>query len=240
MENRLVVARDLGMLRGSSVGCDYKESTGRALQWRVSSYLDCGNGYSKLHVIKWHRGNTHCSNTKVNFLVLILYDIYARCDYLGTVFKGYMGPPCTIFATSSKSLFQNKKLRKITLSKWVSMIQKIQSCPRVSYMGAWLEVLRMQLWVPDFPRSLCCQLPCLKYCHGHSSSCGRLVVAQDNATDSRNLSVSHYFMNLIWADWTKRVLGTLRSTLLLPWVPGGLFSTKFLSPLHIITLLPPS
>lgn len=48
----------------------------------------------------------------MSVLVLILYDIYVRFDYLGKLFKGQMVSLCTVFATSYKSLFQNKKLKR--------------------------------------------------------------------------------------------------------------------------------
>lgn len=136
------------------------------------------------------------------------------------------------------------------------MIQKIQSCKMQGHATSVLiNWLARATWGPAsefwgcssefqvFPTpsgGSCLVLNMLK---GIYRSSGRLVAIQDNAIDFRHLPVSQLFHE---SDLSRLGRESPRDSelhspaSLVPREHCWLFPTEFLSPLHIVTLLPPS
>lgn len=123
IENRLWLPgfRDGG---GQGNGCDYKEvARGRASWWCSSSvfwlwwWLNQYSGMMNCH------GTIHAHCTHVNFLLLVWYYSYGRCNCWGKLGEGYMSS-LYYLSTSSESIFKIRSLKKNLNTKFHSLYAK--------------------------------------------------------------------------------------------------------------------
>lgn len=89
----------------------------------------------------------------LNFLDLILYNSYMRCNPLGTWGEGLRGPLCTIFATCHKSII-NVKAKKLFLKNCILVFKKEVIDRQLSLLGQHNRTSQTQRWKGLFNHSL--------------------------------------------------------------------------------------